>query len=399
MVYYLFHYNLSLPGVNYKIIDKINSLFNAGVNIKGIVLYDNESLDLAHLPENLFEKYYFKSRLNENRLLKLSIFSFLNSAINNLIAVKDLYSRILKEKKIDYLIMRYGTSDYSTYWLVKKLKGKIIYESNTNEIEQLKLRYKGILKSPSWVTYEFLNEKYYAPSILKKVAAIVCVTDEIRDYQKNRVNPKLLPKIVTITNGINVESFQLAPMVQDFDVSYSFMMVCGVDAIWHGLDKIIDSIIAAKFNIRLFIIGNLPKKYDHERIFYKGELNQKEISQLIISEHICCGIGSLAIERIKIKEAAPLKVREYLSRGLPVVYSYYDTDIDKDPGFRDTYCVKLNYGVNSIDLEHVVQRIKTISSIPDYPQVIRDFALKNVDVKSKAIQYKQLIDHLNNQSN
>lgn len=40
------------------------------------------------------------------------------------------------------------------------------------------------------------------------------------------------------------------------------------------------------------------------------------------------GIGTLALHRKGMKEASPLKVREYLAYGLPVILGYKDTDVD-----------------------------------------------------------------------
>jgi hypothetical protein len=40
------------------------------------------------------------------------------------------------------------------------------------------------------------------------------------------------------------------------------------------------------------------------------------------------GIGTLALHRKQLHEASPLKVREYLAVGLPVLYAYEDPDAD-----------------------------------------------------------------------
>ena len=40
------------------------------------------------------------------------------------------------------------------------------------------------------------------------------------------------------------------------------------------------------------------------------------------------GIGTLGLHRKSMDEASPLKVREYLAVGLPVLYGYRDPDAD-----------------------------------------------------------------------
>ncbi|MOA45721.1 hypothetical protein D3C78_1681500 [compost metagenome] len=44
-------------------------------------------------------------------------------------------------------------------------------------------------------------------------------------------------------------------------------------------------------------------------------------------------IGSLALYRKKMGEASPLKVREYLAYGLPVINGYLDTDFPEEVHF------------------------------------------------------------------
>jgi hypothetical protein len=391
LIYYLFSYNSKLPGVNNKVIEKIYSLDRIGLNIKGIILYNEKNVDLSYLPERLFEKHFYIPKPNTSRLLKTRFFSFLNSAIQNSRSTKEVYDRFLADKKVDFLILRYGTADNSIKWLIKKLKGKVIFESNTNELDQLKLRFKGLLKTPSWITYDYLSEKYLGASVLKKTAAVVCVTHELADYQKKRIGNVKGPEVVTISNGVNVDLLPLAPAVSE-PVSYNLLMVCGGDVEWHGLDKIAPFVKGSKF--KLFVVGDVSKRFQNENITYTGILAPDQITELIRVNSICCGIGSLAIERVGLKEAAPLKVREYIARGLPVIYSYDDTDIDNAPVFRDSYCIKLESEIDKVDLIIIEKRLKKVLAIKNYNLHIREFALKHLDVNSKALQYKQLIEKL-----
>ena len=392
--YYLFSYNLNLPGVNAKIIDKVISLNTVGIKVKGLVLYNNKAIDLNFLPDEYFEKYYFSPKRNNYKILRSRFLSPLNSFIDNLIAVKELYWNILAKKKISLLITRYGNSDYSSLWLMKQLKGNVIYESNTVELEQMKIKYNGLFSSPLWISYDYLNEKYLGPLVLRKVKGVVCVTDEIKLYQQRRIGERRLPKVITISNGINVNGYKLAEVKRSDSTATNMIMLLGVDAPWNGLNKVARALQNTSLNVNLYVVGKVKEGYKSDNIIFCGQLDSEQTDKLIADKKIVAGIGTLALERKGINEAAPLKVREYLSRGLPVVYSYYDTDIDKDPEFRDTYCVKLNYGVDTIDLEYILQRLKTITSITNYPQSIRDFALTNVDVRSKALQYKSLIEEL-----
>lgn len=392
MIYYLFTYNKNLPGVNNKLIDKITSLKESGLNIKGIVLYDNKETDLGFLPDNLFEKYHYHYQPKHYKFLRTKLGAFINSAINNFRSTRDIYEKVLSKKQIDYLILRYGTSDFSMKWLMKKLNYRIIFESNTNEVEQLKIKYTGFFSTPAWITYDYLNEKYLAPKLLRKIPAIICVTDELSAYQKKRIHSDF-PKIVTITNGIKVSGYDLAPAVKS-PQKLAMLMLIGVDAPWHGLDKITKAIKVSSEDVELYVVGDVIKNSSDSRIIFTGQLNNKQISELIINKMICCGIGTLALERKGLHEAAPLKVREYMARGLPVVYSYEDTDIDKNQDFRDTFCVKLSYKAEELNMGEIVEKLRKIVSIENYNARIKEFALQNMDISSKAKSYKGLIESL-----
>jgi hypothetical protein len=53
-------------------------------------------------------------------------------------------------------------------------------------------------------------------------------------------------------------------------------------------------------------------------------LSRKEFEPLLARAD--AAIGTLALHRKAMQEACPLKVREYLAHGLPVVIAYEDTD-------------------------------------------------------------------------
>lgn len=99
---------------------------------------------------------------------------------------------------------------------------------------------------------------------------------------------------------------------------------------WHGVNKL-PALAAAQpdwiFNVlgvsnRVFPNGAPPN------IKLRGWLARKDYEPLVAACTV--GIGSLAMHRIPLQEACPLKVREYLAFGLPVILGYVDTDIPPD---------------------------------------------------------------------
>lgn len=99
---------------------------------------------------------------------------------------------------------------------------------------------------------------------------------------------------------------------------------------WHGVDKLatlareapeldIDLVGYTEEQLRATVAdvpGNLR---------VHGRLSRSEYEPLLAAAD--AGIGTLALHRKDMREAAPLKVREYLAAGLPVVIAYDDVDL------------------------------------------------------------------------
>jgi hypothetical protein len=96
---------------------------------------------------------------------------------------------------------------------------------------------------------------------------------------------------------------------------------------WHGVNKL-PALAAAQQDWIINVLGVSNRVFPNgapPNIKLRGWLARKEYEPLLASCTI--GIGSLAMHRIPLMEACPLKVREYLAFGLPVLIGYTDTDI------------------------------------------------------------------------
>ena len=60
-------------------------------------------------------------------------------------------------------------------------------------------------------------------------------------------------------------------------------------------------------------------------------LTKDQLNELYPFMHL--GIGSLSLHLYNLNEACPLKTREYLAHGLPVILGYKDTDIAETDDF------------------------------------------------------------------
>ncbi|MHB8779302.1 MAG: hypothetical protein ACYC6R_16325, partial [Anaerolineales bacterium] len=63
---------------------------------------------------------------------------------------------------------------------------------------------------------------------------------------------------------------------------------------------------------------------DNMRLY--GYLNTQEYKKVLAG--MDCAIGTLGLHRIQLNESSPLKTRECLALGLPMVLPYKDTDLD-----------------------------------------------------------------------
>jgi glycosyltransferase involved in cell wall biosynthesis len=68
-----------------------------------------------------------------------------------------------------------------------------------------------------------------------------------------------------------------------------------------------------------------------QNIIYYGHLEYDEYVKYM--ERADVAIGTLALHRKGMNEASPLKVREYLAHGIPVIIGYDDTDFPCNVSF------------------------------------------------------------------
>jgi hypothetical protein len=136
-------------------------------------------------------------------------------------------------------------------------------------------------------------------------------------------------------------------------------------------DKItINQINSTKLNISVKILGSKSGK-ELDDIFSKSTL----------------AIGSLAIYRQKLEEACALKIREYMARGIPFIYSAKDPDIEQNSSFS----LELSNDNRPIDFNKIIEFIENISSKKNISEEMRKYALKNVDWKIKVKQMYEFI--------
>ncbi len=189
----------------------------------------------------------------------------------------------------------------------------VIVELNT--LDQQEYRYRGAV-------YYWMN-RVGRRIILSRAAGLTATSLEIANHPTNICFNK---STIVISNGMDLRNFEILPPTHNVVPHLVFIGTPGYP--WHGVDKIIEFAIL-KPDIHIDIIGY--SKYDlnvekiPENVTCHGFLQSNEYKKIFSSCDVA--IGTIALHRKNMEEASPLKVREYLVYGLPVIIGYHDTDL------------------------------------------------------------------------
>jgi glycosyltransferase involved in cell wall biosynthesis len=199
----------------------------------------------------------------------------------------------------------------------------VVVEINTDDRRETSLYRKA-----GWL-YNELNRV----ATLGLAAGLVCVTNELARSRSFTAYRK--PTIV-IANGAEPGEIPVAPPV--VNERPAAVMLVGAMAPWTGVDKVI-ALAAAAPELDVHVIGANVAEADARlppNVHLHGVLAPAQYGGLLGAADF--GIGPLALHRKGMSEASPLKVREYLLHGLPVLTAHEDTDF---PGQEPWFVLRL----------------------------------------------------------
>jgi glycosyltransferase involved in cell wall biosynthesis len=305
----------------------------------------------------------------------------------------------------DYFYIRYPETTYNLYKISKIYGNKLISEHQSKEIDELKSfkdEYQfGIKPSKflSWFQYYFypiINESFFGNRYAKKIKAIITVTDEIAIHQSNKGNKN----VFVVPNGLEVLKYKLSRNVVNSSEPIKFLFLKGTstNASWNGLDRLIasiDKLTNPVEKIKVIVCGHKIEDEIPERnyIEHRGYLNGSSLDELCDEIHI--GISTLALYKKKLNEAATLKTREYISRGIPFIYAYTDPDLNEE---AKEFSLQFPNDDSLIDMEQVIDFAKKTLSNPELPQKMRKYALEHLDYEVKMKKLVQILLKLKNEN-
>ncbi len=278
-------------------------------------------------------------------LIEASVFPYipgskLQTEINRIRAVRPMLKAI-EEFKPHIIYLRYSIYVYPAHLLTDI--APVVEEINTNDLTQ----HEGL-----GGIYSLYN-RYTRGMFLRRVRGLVTVSRELAVC--SAFAPYRKPTRV-IANGCELDEFpQLSAPANRIP---RLVFIGNPGYLWHGVDKLID--LARRLpDVHIDIIG-YDKLPDFQplpaNVTLHGYLSVQQYQQVLANADVA--ISSLALHRVQLEEASPLKSRECLAFGLPLVVAYADTDLN------DTACNFLLKIPNKED------------NIQTHAQSIRDFAYR-----------------------
>ena len=301
---------------------------------------------------------------------------------------------VIKQRDVDIVYLRPFPLDYVLFTR-HLLKMKVPYVCELNTMTDAEHRAKGqILKG---TVYCFLEGRTLAKSL-----GWLPVTQEIRMWAE-RISRTRKPFVVA-GNGVAIDALAVKRSreevrrtlgVPDF---IPVLVMAGFSRPWHGVDRALALLAELSgFSVELWLVGaksdtdgksveTLTSKYrvaKSVRVF--PWLNKSNTADLVAAAEV--GIGPLALDRNRMAEAQPLKVRFYLALGLPVLINYCDSRLDGDLPFvsyvPSNEPKALASGVEELLHLSVDERRKT-----------RVYAAENLSWKAIASETEAFLDHL-----
>jgi len=185
-----------------------------------------------------------------------------------------------------------------------------VIEINADDLPEFKL-------TSSW---RYAYGRASRSLLLRSAAGFVFVT---RELERSPSFASFGKPWVAIGNGIDLSAYP--PVPAPSNERPHLLFVGHPRSPWHGLEHAAE--LAAAFPAwRIDIVGPTRDELTDAPANMTFHGRQRSEDYLSLIEQADVAIGSLALYRNHMSEASPLKVREYLARGVPTLVGYEDTD-------------------------------------------------------------------------
>lgn len=238
----------------------------------------------------------------------------LATEFHRILAVRRMLSAI-RDFAPDLIYLRYGIYVYPVHQLMQI--APVVEEINTNDLTQ----HEGLGRLYS------LYNSITRGILLRSVHGLLPVSDELAESSAFAAYRK---PVCVIANGVDLSKFPPLPPAKNLVPHLVFIGSPGYA--WHGVDKIM--VLARQIpDVNIDVVGydRLPDLEPlPENIKLHGYLGVDQYQKVLAAAD--AAISSLALHRVELDEASPLKSRECLAFGLPMIIAYKDTDLEDSGG-------------------------------------------------------------------
>lgn len=194
---------------------------------------------------------------------------------------------------------------------------------------------------------------------------------------------------INVINGTDVENLPIR--IPKGNKKEIHILLLASMCFWQAYDRMIEAMkeYKGKEAVKLHFVGNdgdgslkiwkeMAENYGlTERIIFHGALYGRQLDEMVDQADI--GIGTLGLYRKGSNEGATLKVREYMSRGLPFVYAGNDQAIAE--GLE--YVLQVPNDDTALDMEAIVAFAKKLKAAGKIPERMREYAREHMSWDSE----------------
>jgi glycosyltransferase involved in cell wall biosynthesis len=251
----------------------------------------------------------FARQFTFNNSSKTFLQKFFVREISRSIKLVKLISAV-RAYRPDVIYFRFGLFTYPLQDLLKI--APTILEVNSNDLDEY--RYRG--------TFFYLLNRITRDILFSRCTGWVATSHELANFEENHRHKK---PVCVISNGIDLEKY--VPLQPARHQAPSLSLVGSPGMNWHGVDKLLP--LAEKYpELTINIIGYRDEDFEvpiPSNVRLHGYLERDNLKKILADTDVV--FGTLALHRKNMKEASPLKVREALGYGIPVILAYEDTDL------------------------------------------------------------------------
>ena len=291
IAYTLVCYDATKSGVYRKISDQVAAWKTLGHSVQLFVITDKESL-VEWQKIDPFVIAFYDAGFARNLINRVRIVQLATKSSPSVIYVRDSFPMWLRKSSVPIVLE------------IQSLVGP-----------ELRLRSKS----------RYLIFKTLVKSIYSRVSGAIYVTHELLQKNEFRIGP-MVPKIA-IGNGVNLSLVKTLPT--RLDVKPALFFIGSPNQKWHGIEELVE-FATLNPDIQLEIVGDVAES-TAPNITFHGVLSANEYRT--VAAKCVAGVGTLNLSAKRMTEASPLKVREYLALGLPVIIKYKDADLDSSEDY------------------------------------------------------------------